>query len=90
METRCDPRLQQELDRINAEIDLEDELAEASEVMEVEELLNSARMRGETYGIGYEKGFWRGLNFYANKQSARMESISAKHRELNKRWGLDF
>ena len=88
MKTKCDPKLRAELDRISAEIDFEDELAEASEKMEIRELINEARMRGESYGIGFEEGFWAAWHMSIDSDIARSESVRQKHAELEKHWGL--
>lgn len=88
MITKCDPEFQKELDRINAEIDFEDELAAASKEMEMYELFDRAETRGEEYSAGYWDGFWASRELLYKYQDARRQSIKQKYDELNKRWGL--
>ena len=87
--TDCDPELKKELDRISAEIDLEDELAHASHEFEVMQLFDKAKSHGEAYEQGYVDGFYAASELALKWREARDESIREKHAELRKRWGLD-
>lgn len=87
-QTQCDPQFKRDLDLLNARINLEDQMAEVSEEMETEELLNAAHQKGEIYGIGYEDGFGAGYLYHLEKERARFNSISRKYDEFNTKWGL--
>lgn len=63
-------------------------MADASEVLEIAELLQEANRYGDGYGRGFEEGFEKGYLFSCEKDKARIKSLHDKHQELNKRWGL--
>lgn len=84
----CDPAFQKELDRISAQIDLEDEMAFASTQMEISELVERARFHGNGYGAGFGDGLLKGIEIIERNDKARSQSVSAKFDELNKRQGL--
>lgn len=85
----CDPGFKQELDQISVQIDFEDELANASQEMEVGELFDRAKEHGDAYYASYYEGFWQGRELLEKYREARRQSIEQKHQELAKRWGLD-
>lgn len=87
--TNCDPAFRAELDRINTELELENAMSEASEEMEIEEILSRARLHGDSYGAGFEDGFWAGRQLLIKYMQAEREASHEKHSELIKRWGLD-
>ena len=85
----CDPEFRKELDRINAEMVIEREIAQASEEMQMRELFDEATEHGEAYSQGYQDGFWEGREVLFNHWDMITEASRQKHDELSKRWGLD-
>ncbi len=57
-----------EVERLNTEIQLEDEMAKASEQMEMQDLMEKAYEKGEAYGKGYSDGFIAGVKFFYEKE----------------------
>jgi len=87
--TKCDPKLQKELDHINNELAVERQLDEIAEESEVKELFKIAVQHGSSYAQGYMDGFWAGYDLLLDYIDARQKSIKQKHDELSRRWGLD-
>ena len=83
-----DPDLRKALDRIIVETAFEDALAEASEVMEVQEIFAQVKLRGEAYRSGYYDGWRASIRFYKERSERRRESIHKKYVQLCKQWGL--
>ncbi|UCH42990.1 MAG: hypothetical protein JSW16_00140 [Dehalococcoidales bacterium] len=77
---------QRELDAITTAIQLEDVMDFASGQLEIDEILEEAKQYGEHYGSGFEDGFWRGYQYWQDRNSARVNSIQEKHEALNRRW----
>jgi hypothetical protein len=73
---------------LNTEIDLEDEIAKASEQLEMQALMEEAYNRGRGYGKAYSDGFVAGVRFYHEKDEARQKARRIKFEEFNKRWGI--
>ena len=71
--------IQEELNRISAQVEFEDFLSKASQVMEIYELFDSAAAKGLDYARGYADGFWAGRELDAKYQLARIESVVEKH-----------
>ena len=88
MDTKCDPELQKELDRINTELDLEDAMENASDIMEIREKFEQSQIRGIEYAHGYYDAWWESANYYEKHRAERMKSIEQKYNELRKRWWL--
>lgn len=74
------------IDRIKVETALEDALDEASEVMELEEIRDKIKVRGEAYKGGYYDGWWASLGYYKERNQRRRESIHRKYVQLCKQW----
>ena len=83
VETQCDSRFRQQLDLLNASISLEDEMAFASEVIELRDILNGL-------SIPEQDAFWKGYEFASTKYEARAQSIREKHESLMHELGLDI
>ena len=83
IETKCDPRFRQQLNVLNASISLEDEMAFASEVIELRDVL-------EGLSIPEQDAFWKGYEFASAKSEARAQSIKEKHESLMHKLGLDI
>jgi len=62
--TSRDREFQQELGRLNAQIELEWQMSLASERMEIYELFEQAERHGSGYGQGFQDGFWAGRQLY--------------------------
>jgi len=89
MKSKCDPKLKAELERIGREIEFEDFLANASQQMEILELIDGAYLRGEAYGNGFREGFIKARVLKNKYDQARLENIKQKHDELSKIWQVD-
>jgi len=70
--------IHEELDRVSNQLQLEDYLAMASQVMEIYEMFDKASAVSSDYGQGYQDGFWAGRKLDAKYQLAKMESITEK------------
>jgi len=79
--------IQEEFDRISAQVEFEDFLAMASQVMKIYEMFDRAIAQGSDYARGYESGFWAGRELDAKYQLGRMESITEKHLQVVRHWG---
>ena len=78
MDIRC------EIQRINAEIEYEDAIAAASEIMEIEDIIDQIkRARGDDYAESFSDGFACGYKFRLGKEFLRDESIAKKYESLN-------
>ena len=78
MDIRC------EIQRINAEIEYEDAIAAASEIMEIEDIIDQIkRARGDDYAESFSDGFACGYGFRLGKEFLRDESIAKKYESLN-------
>lgn len=89
MTTSCDPAFKRELDHISSEIDTEDDIADLLEQFEAQEMLDNAYLRGEAFGDGFYEGFLAGRALSYRYERTRGESITQKHNDLLRRWGLD-
>ena len=78
---------QQELNRINTELELEDEMENASNVMELLEIFEEARRHGASYSSGFIDGFEKGVDLFLGKSIARQQSIQDKYNKLRAKWG---
>ena len=74
-----------ELERLNIGIQLEDEMAKASEQMEMQDLMERAYEKGDAYGKGYSDGFIAGIKFFYGKEAAKWASRKEKYEEFNRR-----
>ena len=83
-----DPEYTIELNRLQAELELEDEIAKASEQMEMQDLMKKAYEKSKDYGEGYAEGFIIGSRFFYDKEAAKWASRKRKYDELSKRWGF--
>jgi len=90
MQIECDPALKRELDNINTAIILENQIALACEVMEMYDLFEKARERGEEYLMAYQDGFFANQALQMKYEEDRRESIRQKYADLIKEWGLDL
>jgi len=80
-----------ELERLNTELQLEDEMAKASEQMEMQGLMERAYVKGEAYGKGYSDGFIAGVKFFHEKEAAKWISRKEKYDDFNRRhWLFDW
>jgi len=70
--------INEELDWVLAQVELDDYLAMASQVMEIYEMFDKADAVGPDYGQGYRDGFWAARKLDAKYQLAKMESVKAK------------
>ena len=86
-QTQYDFDWQKELDAITTAIQLEDVMDFASGQLEIDEILEEAKQCGEQYGNGFLDGFWRGYQYWQDRNLARVNSIQEKHEALNRRWG---
>ncbi|MBI2979461.1 MAG: hypothetical protein HYY41_01295 [Chloroflexi bacterium] len=77
--------LQKALDRIKTDMAIEDALANASEVMELDEIFAQVNIQDEMYRRGYYAGWRASLKFYKERNAKRRESIHQKYVELCKR-----
>lgn len=75
----------QELERLNTEIQLEDEMAKASEQMEMQDLMEKAYEKGDAYGKGYSDGFVAGVKFFYGKEASKWASRKEKYKEFYRR-----
>jgi hypothetical protein len=66
------------LERVFNQIALEDFLSNASQTMEIYEMFDRAVAKGESYGQGYQDGFWAGRELDAKYQQARLESMTER------------
>lgn len=79
-----------EINRLITTIKIEDELAKASEQMEIKEIFDLAEGKGVQYASGYKEG-WRDFALVnAVHRLKRMKSVSGKKEELSKRLGLGW
>jgi len=85
----CDPEFRKELNKVNRELDIEFEIAMASEDMMIWELFDEAAKHGETYSQGYQDGFRAGRELLLELRSHIAEASHKKHDALSKRWGFD-
>lgn len=70
--------IDEELDRVVTQVELEDYLSMASQVMEIYEMFDKAGDIGSDYGQGFRDGFWAGRKLDAKYQLAKMESVKEK------------
>ena len=70
--------IHEELGRVSNQLQLEEYLSMASQVMEIYEMFDKAGVIGSDYGQGYQDGFWAGRKLDAKYQLAKMESIKEK------------
>lgn len=70
--------IHEELDQVLTQVELEDYLAMASQVMEIYEMFDKAGAVGPDYGQGYRDGFWAARKLDAKYQLAKMESVKEK------------
>jgi hypothetical protein len=84
--SNLDPEYRTELERLEAELELDDESAKASEQLEMQELMQQAYEVSEDYGKGYVEGFMAGAKFFYVKEAAKWASRQQRYDELNRRW----
>lgn len=82
------PEYRKELERLNAELELEDEVAKMSDQLEMQETMEKAYENGAEYGKGYSDGFVAGVRFFYEKEATKWKSRQEKYDAFNKRWGL--
>jgi len=82
------PEYHKELERLNAEIELEDEVARVSDQLEMQEIMEQAYQQGEDYGKGYSDGFIAGVRFFYEKEASKWKARQEKYNAFNKRWGI--
>ena len=68
----------EDLHRVFNQIAFEDFLSNASQTMEIYEMFDRAAAQGESYGQGYQDGFWAGRELDAKYQQARLESMTER------------
>jgi hypothetical protein len=83
-----DPEYCREIERLIVEIELEDEMAKASQHMEMQALMEEAHRRGKDYGKGFSDGFVAGVKFHYEKESAKWRSRKEKYEKFNRRGGI--
>ena len=88
MAIQHDPGFLKALDKIKVETALEDALADASEVIELDEVFSQVKIQGEQYRRGYFYGWRVPLRFCKELHEKRRESIHKKYVQLCKRLGL--
>jgi hypothetical protein len=71
-----------ELEWLNIELQLEDEMAKASEQMEMLGLMERAYENGGAYGKGYSDGFIAGVKFFHEREAAKWISRKEKYDEF--------
>ena len=80
--------LEQEVNLLTAELELENEMEWASNVMEMAEIFEEARCHGTDYGSGFMHGFEKGIDFFLKKSVAREQSTQEKVHKLESKWGI--
>jgi hypothetical protein len=85
-----EPEYYREIEKLTVEMELEDEMAKASQHMEMQALMEEAYRRGKDYGNGFSDGFVAGVKFHYEKESAKWRSRQEKYERFNKRWGTAF
>ncbi len=88
MTIQHDPEFLKALDKIKVETALEDALADASEVMELDEIFAQVKIQDEQYRHGYFDGWRISLRFYKERNEKRRESIHKKYVQLYKQLRL--
>jgi len=81
------PEYIRELNQLNMEIDIEDELAKASQQIEMQGIMEEAYRKSREYGQGFSDGFVAGTKFYHEKESGKWISRKRKYEDFNRRWG---
>ena len=74
--------LQEDLDKINLELELENEMSLACERMERYEAFDSAESYGEVYLKGYTDGFWQGRDLLLRCLKNRFGSVFQKYEDV--------
>lgn len=82
------PEYKKELDRLNTEIEIEDEVAKVSDQLEMQEIMEKAYQKGEEFGKGYSDGFIAGVRFFYVKEASKWKARQEKLDAFNKKWGI--
>jgi hypothetical protein len=67
-----------ELDDMLIQLEFEETISRASQVMEIYEMFDKAAAVNSEYGQGYKDGFWSGLRLDAKYQLAKVRSVMEK------------
>lgn len=77
--------IEKELNKFLTQVELDNFLARASQVMEIYELFDKAAATGSEYGQGYQDGFWAGRRLDAKYQLAKVEIFLEKSKAYSER-----
>ena len=76
--------IEREFKRIAAEVELEDLMADASEQLEIEDIIDRVRhIMGDEYAKSFKAGFDAGYMFRVEKDTLRYKSIEKKFQKLD-------
>ena len=77
--------IEKELSKFLTQVELDNFMARASQVMEIYELFDKAAAEGMEYGQGYQDGFWAGRQLDAKYQLAKVEIFLEKSKAYSER-----
>ena len=77
--------VEKELDNFLTQVEVDNFIARASQVMEIYELFDNAAAAGMEYGQGYQDGFWAGRRLDAKYQLAKVEIFLEKSKAYSER-----
>ena len=77
--------VEKELDSFLTQVEVDNFIARASQVMEIYELFDNAAAAGLEYGQGYQDGFWAGRRLDAKYQLAKVEIFLEKSKAYSER-----